>query len=47
MRLDEIIGDFVVNSTIPFENVALLEVFSEDEEEVKDYWGVSTDLKRW
>ena len=47
MRLDEIIGDFVVNSTIPFNYVALLEVFSEEQEEGEDYWYVSTDFQRW
>ena len=44
MRLDKKIGHFTVNSTIPFDDVALLEVFSEEEEEGEDDWGVSTDL---
>ena len=44
MRLDDNIGDFVVNSTMPFDDVAVLEVFSEEEEEVEDDWDVSTDL---
>ena len=44
MRLDDKTGDFAVNSTIAFDDVALIEVFSEEEEEVKDDWHVSTDL---
>ena len=32
MRLDEQIGDFPVISTMPFDDVALLEVFTEEEE---------------
>ena len=47
IRLDDKIGNFTVNSTIPFDYVDLLEVFSEEEEEVKDDWDVSTDLYRW
>ena len=31
MRLDDKIGDFAVNSTMPFDDVALLEVFIEEE----------------
>ena len=41
MRLDETIGDFAVNSTIPFGVVDIIEVFSE---EGKDYWYVYMDL---
>ena len=44
IRLDYKIGNFVVNSTMPFDDVTLLEVFSEEEEEDKGDWGVSTDL---
>ena len=44
MRLDEKIGVFVVNSIMPFYDVSLLEVFSEEEEDGKDDWDVSTDL---
>ena len=44
MRLDDKIGDFAVNSTMPFNDVALLEVFSEEEEEDEDDWDVSADL---
>ena len=44
IRLDEKIGDFTVNSTIPFDDVALHEVFSDKEKEGKDDWDVSTDL---
>ena len=44
MRLDDKICDFAVNSTIPFDHVALLEVFSEEEEEGKDDWDVTTNL---
>ena len=44
LRLDEKISDVAVNSNIPFDDVALLEVFSEEEEEGEDDWGVSTDL---
>ena len=32
MRLDDKISNFAVNSTIPFDDVALLGVFSEEEE---------------
>ena len=42
--MDDKIGDFALNSTIPFDDVALLEVFSEEEEERKGNWGVSKDL---
>ena len=44
MRLDDKIGDFAVNSTTTFDDVALLEIFSEEEEEGKTDWDVSTDL---
>ena len=44
MRLDDKIGDFAVNSTTTFDDVALLEIFSEEKEEGKTDWGVSTDL---
>ena len=44
MRLDEKIGDFAVNSTMPFDDVAILEVFIEEEEEDEDDWDVSADL---
>ena len=44
MRLDEKMGNFVVNSNIPFDDVARLEVFIEDEEEGENDWDVSTDL---
>ena len=44
MRLDDKIGDFAVNSTIPFDDVALLEVFIEEEEEDEDDWDVSAKL---
>ena len=44
MRLDDKIGNFAVNSTIPFGDLALLELFIEEEEEGKYYWDVSTDL---
>ena len=37
-------GNFTVNSTMPFDDVSLLDVFSEEEEEGEYYWGVSTDL---
>ena len=36
MRLDEKIGNFVVNLTSPFNDVALLGVFGEDEEVGED-----------
>ena len=36
MHLDDKIGDFTVSSTMPFDDVALLEVFSEEEEEGED-----------
>ena len=32
---------------MPFGDVALLEVFSEEEEDGEDYWNVYTDLQRW
>ena len=44
MRLDEKIGDFAVNLTMPFDDVALIEVFSEDREEDKDDWDVYVEL---
>ena len=44
MRLDEKTVDFAVNSTIPFDAVDLLEVFSGEEEEGEDDWYVSTYL---
>ena len=47
MRLDDKIGNFTVNSTIPFDDMDLLEVFSEEEEEGEDDWDVSMDLQRW
>ena len=37
MRLDDKIGNFAVNSTIPFGDLALLELFIEEEEEGKYY----------
>ena len=40
IRLDDNISNFSVNLTMPFDDVALLEVFSEEEEEDKDDWGV-------
>ena len=47
MLLDDKIGKFTVNSTIYFDDVALLEVCSEEEEEGEDDWDVSTELLRW
>ena len=44
MRLDDKIGDFVFNSNINFDDMAILELFSEEEEEGGGDWGVSTDL---
>ena len=44
MRLDDKIGKFAVNPTIHFDDVALLEVFSEEYEEEEDYWDISVDL---
>ena len=44
MRLDDKIGNFAVNSTIPFDDLSLLEIFSKEEEEGEDDWGVSTEL---
>ena len=44
MRLDDKIGDFAINSAIPFGDVALLEIFSEEEEDNRDDWDVSSDL---
>ena len=44
MRLDEKIGNFEVNSTMIFNYVATLEVFSEEKEEGEDYCDVSKDL---
>ena len=44
MRLDEKIGDFAVNSTMPLDDAALLEVSSEEEKYIKDYWDVCMDL---
>ena len=34
MRVDDKIGNYAVNSTMTFDDVALLEVFSEEEENV-------------
>ena len=45
--LDDRIGNFAFNLTMPFDDVALLDVFSEEKEEERDYWGVSADLWRW
>ena len=47
MRLDDKISDFAVNSTMPLDDVDILELFSQEEEEVRDDWGVSTDLYQW
>ena len=44
MRLDDKIGDFAVNSTIPFDDVYLLEFFSKEEVEGEYIWDVSTEL---
>ena len=44
MCLDEKFGNFAVNSTMPFDDAALLEVFSEEEEEDKDDWDMSAEL---
>ena len=44
MRLDDKIGDFAVNSTMPLDDAALLEVSSEEEKYIKDYWDVCMDL---
>ena len=44
IRLDEKMGDFAVNSIMSFDDVELLELFSEEEKKGKKYWGVSTDL---
>ena len=44
MCLDDKIGNFAVNSTMPFNDAAILEVFSEEEEESEDDWDVSMDL---
>ena len=44
MLLDEKSSNFVVNSTIPLYDVALLEVFSEYKEDGEDDWNVSMEL---
>ena len=44
MYLDEKIGNFAVNSTINFNDVSLIEICSEEEEEDKDDWDVSTEI---
>ena len=44
IRLDEKIVNFSVNSTINFDGVALLEVFSKEDEEGGYDWDVSTDI---
>ena len=44
MRLDDKIDNFAVNSTIHFDDVSLLEVFSQEEDEGKDYWNMSMDI---
>ena len=44
MHLDDKISDFAVNSTIPIDDVAVLEVFSEEYEEVEYDWDVSLYL---
>ena len=42
MRLDEKIGSFAVNSTIHFDYVVLLKVFSEEEEYGEYDWDKPT-----
>ena len=44
MHMNEKIGDFAVNSIIPFDDVSLFGVFNEEAEESEDGWGVSKDL---
>ena len=44
MRLDEKIGNFMVNSTMPFKYVDRFDIFIEEAEEDKDYWDVYAEF---